>query len=683
MSIRCIVVATVMIVLIFIAGCGKSELAVDPTPFPPTEMPSPPAATPTPPTPIPTQTSVPPNETSPAPTSTPRPPTATPILPAATPTPTPGSAPEPSSIADLLASLEGLPIDEFFREAWRQVQLRDPDALFANGLADVYDVTPGNQFTNLSADYTRETQQLEREILDLLRAYDRGALSADQKISYDSLEWVLATRVRGHAFTGFKFLVNPVWGLQNLPIDLLMEHPLSNKQDVENYMTRLSSINVWADQVIKRLKQNEQAASIPPRYVLEDTIAQLDAILNLGGPTPRDADQIELYTDFRRRVHRIDGLSQDEREALLDAALTEIEETFIPAYQALRDHLVHLTTIAIEDPNQWRLPGGKDYYAYLLAYYTGTNLSADEIHALGLAEVTRLQADIRNAAIALGYPEDISMADLNQRLDEESQIITGDALRRKYEEILTAAGQAAEETFDLQTSADVVIRAVQSGPPAYYVLPEPGSGDPGEMPVNLGFSPQYANYNEHVLVHHETIPGHHTQLAFAQELDLPGYQRFYSTNPYLQSYDFQAYTEGWAWYAEDLAWEMGLYEGDPLANLGRLKLHLVRTVRVVVDTGLHAKGWTLDEAAAYLEEVTGMPQSRAGLTRYLVNPGYPSGYTIGYLKIRTMRQRAREQLGDRFDIQEFHNAVLGNGVLPLEVLESVVQNYLDSKSASQ
>jgi uncharacterized protein (DUF885 family) len=677
MFIRRIPVA-MMIVLIVVAGCGESQPTVRPTPLPPTETPIPAMATLARPTPIPTHTPTPPTDTPLPPTVTP-PPTATPVPPTETPTPTPESALDQPSIAEILASLEGLPVDEFLREAWRQLQRRDPDTLFANGFADVYDVALGDQFTNLSADYTHETQQLEREILDLLRTYDRRALSADQKISYDSLEWYLATRVCGHAFTGYRFLVNPVWGLQNWPIDLLMEHPLENQQDAENYIARLSSLDIWVDQVIERLEQNEQAGAIPPRYVLEDTIAQLEAILNLEGITPRDADQIELYTDFRGRVHQISDLGQDEREVLLDSALAEIEETFIPAYQALRGHLVHLATVAVEDPNQWRLPGGESYYAYLLAYYTGTNLGADELHALGLDEVARIQADIRDAAADLGYPADIGMAALNQRIAEESQIITGDALRRKYEEILAAADQAAEEYFDLRASADVVIRVARGGPPAYYAPPEPGSGGPGEMPVNLDVSPRYVNYNEHVLVHHETIPGHHTQVALAQELDLPGYQRFYGANPYLQNYDFQAYTEGWAWYAEVLAWEMGLYEGDLLAHLERLRLHLLRSVRIVVDTGIHAKGWTLDEAAAYLEEVTGMPQSKAGLTRYLVNPGYPSGYTVGYLKILTMRQRAMEELGDGFDIKEFHNTVLGNGILPICVLENVVDDWIVEK----
>jgi len=661
----------ILIVLIsLLAGCGPST--ANPTPMPTT------VAT-AQPTTVPTQKPAPPTDTPAPPTVTPAPPTATPVPPTETPTPTPEAVSVQLSIDDILASLEGLPIDEFFEESFRQLRLRDPDILFADGFGDVYGVELGAQFTNLSTDYISETQRLERETLDLLQTYDRSALSADQKISYDALEWYLATQVRGHAFTAYKVLINPVWGLQNWPFDFLLEYPLENKQDAENYIARLSNIDTWMDQVIEGLKRNEQAGAIPPKYVLDDTIAQLDGLLRIQGSTPPDAKTLEVYNRFNSKIYRIDDLSSDEREALLNAALTEIEETFIPAYQALKDHLIYLATLAVEDPNQWKLPGGEAYYTYLLAYHTGTDLSADEIHTLGLAEVARIQEDIRKVAAELGYPAELTMAELNQRISEESQPITGQALRQKYEQILAAADQAAEDYFDLRTSADVVIRSEPIDIPAYYIQPAPGSSDPGVMPVNLALSPILVNYNEYVLVHHETIPGHHTQTALAQELDVPGYQRFYSVNPYLQNYQLLAYTEGWALYAEQLAWEMGLYDDDPFANMGRLRLHLLRTVRMVVDTGIHAKGWTLNEAAAYLEEVTGMPQSHSRLTRYLVNPGYPCSYNIAKLKLFEMRQRAMEQLGDGFDIKAFHNVVLGNGVLPIGVLESVVEDWINAK----
>ena len=624
-----------------------------------------------------TATALPPTRTQTpvAPTATAVPPTATPVPPTETSTPVAASAADQPTIAEIVANLEGLPIDEFLRESYRQLQLRDPDLLIANGFADSYGLAPGNQFTDLSADYIRETQQLERELFDLLRSYDRNTLSAEDKTSYDSLEWYLDIQVRGQAYADYKFLVNPVWGLQSWPIDILTEHPLENRQDVENYIARLSSLDSWADQVIAGLKRNERVGAIPPKYVLEDTIALVDEILRVEGTTPV-ATRSDVYIDFRSRIHRIDSLDEDEKTDLIDVVLTEVEETLIPAYQAIKRQLVRMTTLAVEDPNQWKLPGGDEYYAYLLEYYTGTKLGAEKLHAWGLAEVERIQADIQSAAVEAGYPAGIAMAELNQRITEDSPVVTGDALRKKYEEILVAADQAADAFFDLRARAGVTIQKVNDGPPAYYAPPEPGSDDSGTMPVNLAFSPLYVNYNEHVLVHHETIPGHHTQIALAQELDLPGYQRLYSVNPYLQNYAFQAYAEGWALYAEILAWEMGLYEGEPLANLGRLRLRLLRAVRMVVDTGIHAKGWTLDEAAAYLQDVTGQPQTHAQLTRYLVNPGYPCGYSVGGLTILEMRQRAREQLGDAFDIKAFHNEVLGHGVLPIGVLERVLDDWI-------
>jgi uncharacterized protein (DUF885 family) len=673
---------TALLVVLLITGCGTTEPTA--VAVPATITPLVAEATASPPLPTATATTVtktpiPPTATAIPPTATPFPPTETPFSPTETPTPISASLPDQIPIADVLAGLKGLSIDEFLKESWRQLQLRDPDILFAHGFAKAYGATPGTRFTDMSLEYIHETEELEREVLELLRTYDRSTLSAEQQISYDALAWYLDIQVRGQAFADYKFLVNPVWGLQNWPIDFLLEYPLQDRQDAESYIARLSALDVWVEQVIEGLKRNEQAGAIPPKYVLQDTMQQIDDILRIQDGQPPAANRIEIYIDFRTRLHQIDDLSEDERKTLLDAALTEMEETFIPAYQAIRNQLAHLSTMAVEDPDEWKLPGGQEYYAYLLEYYTGTNLSADEIHALGLAEVDRIQVDIRKAAVELGYPPETSMEELNNHIAQESQFVTGQALLRKYEENLAAADQAAGAYFDLRTSADVVIQKVSSGPPAYYQSPEPGSPGPGVMPVNLDISPLYANYNELVLVHHETIPGHHTQIALAQELDLPGYQRFYNDHPYLQNYQFQAYTEGWALYAEILGWEMGLYEGEPLANLGRLRLRLLRAVRMVVDTGIHAKGWTLTEAAAYLQDVTGTPWSNAQLTRYLVNPGYPCGYNVGGLKILELRQRARDEWGERFDIKEFHNTILGHGVLPIGVLEEVVDAWIAEK----
>jgi uncharacterized protein (DUF885 family) len=679
---------TFLLLSILLSGCGQGPPAAGPTPAPTTEAlqaatdtPLPATQTPLPPTgtplPPPTETLPPTGTPVPPPTVTPVPPTSTPVPPPTeTPLPTKKPPPEPLSVAEILAALQGLPFDEFLDESYRQLQLRDPDSQFMNGFADLYGVVLADQFTNLSPDYAAETQQLESGILELLRSYDRESLSVDQGISYEAYEWVLDIRVRGHQYADFKLLANPVWGVQNLPLDFLNELPLETKADAEFYIARLSNVDLWSEQVIEGLQRVERAGALPPGFVIEGTIAQLDAILNTRGQNPPAAETLDVYTHFQSHVERIGELDPDERDALLASALKEVEDSFIPAYLAMKDELAALAPRAVQDPDQWQLPGGQDYYAYLLEYHTGTQLNADEIHTLALAEVARTQEEIRQAADELGYPAGISMAGLNQRLSDETEVITGNALKRKYEELISAADQAADGYFGHRATAGVVTRIDPDAPPAFYMAPPPGTTDPGTMIINPAISPLYANYNEHVLVHHETIPGHHTQLALAQELDVPNFRRYYGVDPYLQDYLLQAYPEGWALYAETLAWEMGLYADDPLANLGRLRLHLLRAARSVVDTGIHARGWTLDQAVAYLEDVTGMPQNRSGLVRYIVNPGYPNGFNITAIKIFELRQRAMDALGDEFDFREFHDAILGHGILPIGVLEQVVEDWI-------
>jgi uncharacterized protein (DUF885 family) len=196
------------------------------------------------------------------------------------------------------------------------------------------------------------------------------------------------------------------------------------------------------------------------------------------------------------------------------------------------------------------------------------------------------------------------------------------------------------------------------------------------MVVNLVNPAPYTTYNVPALVHHETIPGHHIQYALAQELELPGVRRDILFNVYRSSVDFEAYTEGWALYAEGLAYEMGLYADDPMGNLGRLRLQLYRTARLVVDTGIHARGWTWEEAAAYMEEATGAPHDARQLIRYASVPGQSCGYDIGLIKILELRRRAMDQPGAEFDIKAFHNVILGHGPLPLDILERIVEQWL-------
>ena len=653
------------------AGCAPGESSASPEP--PSPIPTQPPAVPTAaedlkppdtPTPVP----------NPVPTEIVLPTVETPI-----PELEPAALPTRVPVDEIILGMEDLPFEEFADRAYRELMLRDRDALISSGFADLYGISVGEEFTDISAEFIQDTQMMEYSFLDQLRSYDRESLPYDQQISYDALERYLDVQVRAHSFSDLKFYVNPVWGLQNYPGEFLLEMPLESVQDVEIYIARLSNVAAWADQVIAALERNEGAGALPPKFVLDDTLSQFTTILNTQAGGEPEAEHQEVFNHLRSEINRIEGISGQEKTVLLDSALKAVEKDYIPSFQAVQKKLEALAGSAEEDPNVWVLPGGEAYYDQLLAYYSGTDLTADEIHEMTRAEVARIQAEIREAAVAAGYPDNLSMAELNRLMEADSRYITGAELREKYQAILDAANLAADDYFNLRAEADVVLRSDPEGPPAFYSPPPPGSSEEGAMVTNLGFSPLYVNYNEHVLMHHETIPGHHTQIALAQELDVPLFQRYFLTNPYLMNYAFQAYPEGWALYAESLAEEMGLYEGDEFANLGRLRLRLLRFVRSVVDTGLHAKGWTLDEAAAYLEEATGMPQPRNRLSRYLVNPSYPNGYNVGGLKIIELRTRAMDQLGEAFDIKEFHDVVLGHGTLPIIVLEDVVDDWIAEK----
>jgi uncharacterized protein (DUF885 family) len=688
---RCMAFAeSVCLCLLLVVGCGP----IDTMPTAPTATPLRPTATLPPPTatlPPPTTTLPPPTATLPPPTTTPPPPTATPLPPTATPPPTPTGIPltespplQPtpgrSSIADILAQLEGLPFDEFIEGSYRQLQLRDPDRLFTSGLAGEYGV-PNDRFTDMSDGYVRQTRQLEAAILDLLRTYDRDALSPDRQLSYDVYEWVLDDRVRGHQFMYYDYPVNSmtIWGKQNWLIDFMVNYqPIVGQQDAadetsEDYITRLSQIDTWVEQLLAGLKLREQAGVVPPRYIIEESIGQVEGHLHIQGPNSFDVEAIELYASFRQKLDRVEGMSAGEKQALLDAARTKIEGTFIPAYLELRDYLLYLETVAGKVSGVSRFPEGQAYYAYVLRHQTGSDMSPEQVHELGLSEVARLQTEMRAAAAELGYPPDISMAELEERLAARGDYLEGNALLAEYERLIAEAEQATGSFFDLLPRAELTIQREPFGSGIGYYLPPPldGSG-PGtfytspEVPIARHVIPSF--------IFHETIPGHHLQGALARELDLPTFRR---------ELDLNGYVEGWAVYAERLAWEMGLYDDDPLGNLGRLGFELSRAARLVIDTGIHTKGWTRQQAADYYEEATGRPASPAAMNRYVILPGQGCGYTLGLIKILELRQRAMDQLGDQFDIKEFHRVVLSNGSMPLEVLERVVQDCIDAQLAGQ
>jgi uncharacterized protein (DUF885 family) len=577
------------------------------------------------------------------------------------------------AVQETLESLDALPFDQFLEDSYRQLGLRDPDTLVNLGMAESYGIT-NDHFTDLSVAYMQETQRLEAEILARLLEYDRESLSEAQQISYDIYAWFLQTKVDGHAYAYHTYPVNPfsIWGIQNWVFDFMVSRqPINDAQDAEDYIARLEALDTWVEQLIESLQAREAAGIVPPLFFLTESIAQIEDHINRQGSGTYIVKETELYRSFFDRLFAAGDIPQENIQGYLGQAEAAIEETVIPAFVELIEYLTYLETIAPEEPvGMSALPNGDEAYAYFLAMNTNTTMSPEEIHEMGLAEVARIQEEMRTIANAeFGYPLDINMEELFQALIDESENFQGAAVVAEFERILDEINSNLDDYFGIRPETDLEFEENPDSPVAYYRFPAVDGSRPGVFYVpstGTGLSAFMQN-----TIYHEGIPGHHFQVALVMELDLPTFRRYEVTHQ-----AFNVFTEGWALYAERLAWEMGLYADNPVGNLGRLYYELDRAARLVVDTGVNAMGWTLDEGSQYFLEETGRWHSPIQMVRYYIYPGQACGFTIGFSKMLELRQQAMDGLGDRFDLVEFHDLILGSGPLPLEMLEQMVGEWI-------
>jgi uncharacterized protein (DUF885 family) len=607
------------------------------------------------------------------PTITSIPPTTESVI---SPTPEPTTAPLPPTTPDsrsgveIAASLEGLSLDEFFEESYKQLLLRSPEMITNLGLAEMYGMR-NDRLDDLSISFIRETQALEQAILDLLRTYDRDSQTPEIQVSYDVYEWYLDNQVSGHEYMFHNYPFHHLYGSYHRRLIELFTnlHPLNTRQDVEDYITRLSLVGAQVDQLLDGIKIRDDMGVVLPKFIVDRTKSELIQYLGTYklDLASVDIQSLDVYSTFRDALKSIDSLSDEEKQTFRDAALEAIETSYVPAFFKLFTYLNEITPLATNDAGVWKLPDGDDYYTYLLHKETSTNLTPTEVHAIGLAEVARIQDEMRTALIELGYAEDDDLNAMLAAAASDAGYVSGSGMLAETKALLAEAEQKMEEIFALRPNIELVIIGT-SIPPASY---EPGSLDgtrPGayHLPVGLGNFPRYELAT---MAYHEAIPGHYFQIEIAREMGLPLFRT---------EIMFNGYAEGWALYAERLAWEVGLYEDNPYGNIGRLRYELMRAIRLVVDTGIHALGWTRDDALTYTAEVTGSPMSYE-IDRFVVIPAQATSYAIGMIEILDLRQKAMEQLGDKFDFSEFHQVVIGNGAMPLEILERVVDDYIEAE----
>jgi uncharacterized protein (DUF885 family)/Tol biopolymer transport system component len=565
-----------------------------------------------------------------------------------------------------VSGLEGLPLDRFFAKSFELLMLRDPEWVSSEGLAGHFGTGHG-QLTDLSDAYRRETQQMEAAILDMLRTYDREQLSREQQISYDVYEWYLADRVRGQEFMYHDFPVTHfITGVQNQLIQLFTDlHPIASHQDAEEYVARLGQVDVKFEGLVEGLQLRANTGVILPSYIFPWLMRDISRIAH------GEARYTPFYTSFEEKLDALGGLSADERQALLQDAERAIEDSVIPGFADLEEALQALRTEAPAHTGAWQYSNGRAYYDHILRHHSTTDMTPEEIHELGLKELARVQTEMRTVFDELGYPQDESLPELYARVAREAGSVQGGQVAEAYEAIIDEAESKLDAAFDIRPQAEVVVIAGDQGD--YYVSASLDGSRPGAFFARVGGSK--ARFSMPTLAYHEAVPGHHFQIAIAQESDLPLFRNVLG---------FTGYAEGWALYAEQLAYELGWYNDDPYGNLGRLRDQAFRAARLVVDTGLHTQGWTFDQAHEFMVENAGLDPGfmEFEVTRYITWPGQATAYMVGMLKIMELRQRAQDRLGDQFDLKDFHRVVLSNGSMPLEVLERVVDAYIEDRDGA-
>jgi uncharacterized protein (DUF885 family) len=534
---------------------------------------------------------------------------------------------------------------------------------------DEEQATLDGRFAPINKTAIREKAARERKELEELHGFDPKTLTPVQKVSAGVIAWSLEQDVVAADYLDDDFIFNQMSGLQVAPVNFMtQQQPLRNARDVRSYLERLSGLARRMDEGIARARSADAQGVLMPRFITTKVISQFEHFL-----APAAAQNV-LVTAMDERMAHIEGLSPEQREVARGKAEKIVADSVLPAWKrglALMQAQLPRTT---DDAGVWRLKGGDKYYAAQLRRMTTTDYTPAEIHAIGLAQVARIEGEMDGLLKQLGYV-DGSVKDRYARMDADRQPKAADPrpeLLDRYTSILRDAEARARLVFDVLPTAPVEVRRepalTEATAAAHYTSPAPDGSRPGIFWAPLP-GPTFQISEMRTLVYHEAVPGHHFQIAIQQEAQgLP---------PYRRSRVFgsgSAFVEGWALYAEQLAAENGWYDGDPAGRLGQLSDALFRARRLVVDTGLHSMKWTRQQAIDY-----GI--SPTEVDRYVVWPGQACSYMIGRLKIEALRDKAKAALGDKFDIKKFHNLVLLTGEVPLKVLEGVVDDWIRAQTA--
>lgn len=573
-------------------------------------------------------------------------------------------------------------VTNYVNKAAVQLVVDSPEIMTYIGMIDN---TPLDFHSGKLANYTKAQEAISnakiKKIRKALNRYGPDGLDGQELLSWKISAWFFDDIIADAEFEYSSYPVNQISGaLVDIPQFLTDTHAIKSKKSAQRYLSRMEEFARVIGEVKVQVEEHEAGGVVAPDFIIEKALIGMRKFIEGG------ADKNPLVVTLPARLDKVDGLSDADKDAIIAKAKALLSEKIIPGYEDMIALHVRLLASANHDAGIWRIPNGDKIYEAALRSNTTTDMSADEIHEIGLSEVARIEAEMDAILIAQGQSEGTVSQRVKAMMSRPDQIFAdtdeGRAamiteLERLNAEVMAKAG----EYFVVLPPQKLEIKRVpeysQDGAPGgYYSGPALDGSRPGQFYINLKDPVDNPKWTLPTLLYHEAAPGHHFQISRAQMIK--GVPILRKMSP------FTAYTEGWALYAERLAaQDMGMYTDNPLGDLGRLQAEMFRAVRLVVDTGLHHKRWSREQAIAYMSEKTGNSDGDVvrEIERYVVWPGQATAYKTGQLAILRARDLAESELGESFVLRDFNEMILENGAMPLGILDGVVKDWIANKSA--
>lgn len=581
------------------------------------------------------------------------------------------SKPEPKVIPDS-------EINAWFDSEYEELLQMSPLQLTTQGRKDRY-----SEIDDMSEEAEdKKLAWMAESVKEMESKFDYTLLSPQAKVSYELWKYQYEMEKGDLQFRRMNYVFNQMGGVHTMiPTMLINFHKVDDASDMEALVSRIKESGRAINQLLERAKLQTASGIRPPKFAYEYVIQQSGALIQ-GQPFTAGKNNAPLWTDALGKIDKLekDGkITAEQAEEFRTNTKNALLESFKPAYEALIDWLkTELPNLEEKPTGLSRHEMGNAFYAHKLKSSTTTSLTAEEIHQIGLSEVKRIQQEMLAIKDQVGFTGDLPAFFKFVNSDPQFFFPNTDEGRQAYLDESTAfldeIKQKLPQYFGILPKADLVVKRVeafreQDGAPQHYNQGTPDGSRPGTYYVHLSDMKAMPKSTMEGVAYHEGSPGHHMQISIAQELE--------SVPKFRTQMGFNAYVEGWALYSEALAKEMGQYK-NPYYDFGRLVNEIWRAIRLVTDTGLHAKGWTEADAIKYFSENSSIAPGaiQAEVRRYMVIPGQATGYKIGMLKIQELRKHAETELGDKFDLKAFHDVILGGGALPLDILEKVVKEWI-------